>query len=272
MTMREITSTHNPSIRRAVRLRQSRGRRQQQRIIIDGLREIDRALNGQVTPDELFVRRDAPADPLRHSILQRCLEAGVDPTYVAPKVFRSLAFGDRDEGLVLVAQRPPSGLDCIPAPPQGIIGILEGVEKPGNVGAILRTADAAGLAGVVLADPQTDLYNPNAIRASLGAVFHIPVAAAPAVEVHQWLVSHGVHVYAARVEASTELNAVSFQTPAAIVVGNEADGLSTVWSDDACQAIRIPMRGIVDSLNVSVSAGILFYAASFGLSLGCASQ
>ncbi len=177
------------------------------------------------------------------------------PTLVTREVFQKLAFGDRGEGVVLVAALPHTSLEQLPFSAQAVIGVLEHVEKPGNLGAIVRTADAAGVSAVVVADGGTDLYNPNAIRASLGAIFRVPVAAASACDVRGWLESHGAHVFAARVDASVLYTQVEYRRPCAIVLGSESHGLSEAWQGAPIQAIALPMRGIVDSLNVSVDSG-----------------
>lgn len=262
ISMDLITSTHNPRVKHALQLRRRKGRRQQGRIIIDGIREIQRALLGGVEPVELFVRSDMVNQETLAAIVACCQSAAVAPIYVSPTVFRQLAFGDRADGFVLVARRPDSSLERIRLGPQSVIGVLENIEKPGNVGAILRTADAAGVAAVVLADAGTDLFNPNAIRASLGAVFHVPVAEASTRDVLAWLRAHQIAIYATRVDGATPHDSIHYRAPCAIVVGNEASGLSSQWQGPGVETVKIPMRGVVDSLNVSVTAAILFYSAT----------
>jgi TrmH family RNA methyltransferase len=135
------------------------------------------------------------------------------------------------------------------------------VEKPGNVGAVLRSADGAGVSALVVADGRTDLYNPNAIRASLGTIFTLPIAAASAEETLDWLRAQGLVLYAARVDGSIPYTQVDYRLPAAVVLGSEAEGLSGIWHGDNTQAIRLPMLGRADSLNVSAAAAVLFYEA-----------
>ncbi len=260
--MAQITSIRNPRIKQAIQLRRRRGRQQQHRIIVDGAREIWRALSNGVEAKELFVSSDLAPSELAEQILAHAESVGLRPVSVAPDVFRQLAFGDRDDGLVLVAARPDTLLDRIPLRQQSIIAVLENIEKPGNVGAVLRSADAAGVDAVILTGGGTDLFNPNAIRASMGAIFHVPVAVASMAVLHEWLQTHAVNLYAARVDGTVCYDAISYQRPAAIILGNEASGLSDQWQGPNVHAVRIPMRGIVDSLNVSVSAAILFYAAT----------
>ncbi len=180
---------------------------------------------------------------------------------VSPSLFERLAFGQRAEGVLGVAQTPPVGLDHIVLPPCPLVAVVEGIEKPGNLGAVLRSADGAGLSAVLVADPRTDLFNPNTIRASLGTVFTMPVAVASAEEILAFLGRHCLAVYAARVDAPILYTQADFRQPAAIVLGSEAEGLSGRWQGEPVQSIALPMRGAADSLNVSAAAAILFYEA-----------
>ena len=139
--------------------------------------------------------------------------------------------------------------------------ILEAVEKPGNLGAILRTADAAQVDAVIVCDPQTDVYNPNAIRSSVGCIFTVPVAVCSSTEALAWLKQQGITSYAAELQASEWYQDVNYTTPSAIVMGTEADGLTDFWLNNADKRIKIPMRGKIDSLNVSVSTAVITFEA-----------
>ncbi|HXR27252.1 MAG TPA: TrmH family RNA methyltransferase, partial [Candidatus Baltobacteraceae bacterium] len=165
------------------------------------------------------------------------------------------------DGIVAVARPPHRALADLALPPEPLVAVLEGVQKPGNVGAILRTADAAGLDAVVLADPATDLYNPNTIRASLGCIFSVPVAAAGTDEVLAWLRDLGLSVVVARVGAPRRYSDVDYRPGTAIVLGSEASGLTDRWSGPSVDAVRLPMAGLADSLSVSAAAAVLFYEA-----------
>jgi TrmH family RNA methyltransferase len=149
----------------------------------------------------------------------------------------------------------------IELPPEPLVAVLEGVEKPGNLGAILRSADAAGVAAIVVADGRTDLFNPAAIRASLGTVFHVPICAASATETLDWLDRHGLDIFAAQPASGRLYTDIDLRKGVAVVFGTEATGLSPVWAEPACQGIRLPQRGIADSLNVAVAAAVVFYEA-----------
>ncbi|MBR5626522.1 MAG: hypothetical protein IKW74_02745, partial [Thermoguttaceae bacterium] len=189
---------------------------------------------------------------------------------VLPHLFKKIGFGERNEGIIALVQAENNTLEALEQrlPQNPLLGVLEGVEKPGNTGAVFRSADGAGLDGLIIATPNLDLYNPNIIRASLGTVFHLPTAIAPAAEVVKWLKQKKIAVAAAICDRNRTRNYTEFDytQPTAIVLGNEADGLTSLWSDSPFlnqndEAILIPMLGIADSLNISNAAAILFYEA-----------
>jgi TrmH family RNA methyltransferase len=256
-----ITSLQNPRVKQAVQLRDRKGRTQQQRIIIDGAREIARAMAGGLLLDELFVCDELCRSNEARGLLRELRSGDRQLFEVTPGVFDKLAYGERQEGLIATAATPSRTLAELPLPEQPLIAVLEGIEKPGNVGAVLRSADAAGVSALIVADGGTDLYNPNAIRASLGAIFTVPVCAATSAETLAWLREKQLTIFAARVDATTSFDQANYQRGAAIVLGSEADGLTSVWYGPDVTPIKLPMRGVVDSLNVSVTAGVLFYEA-----------
>jgi TrmH family RNA methyltransferase len=160
-----------------------------------------------------------------------------------------------------VAIPPDFGLADLVLPENPLVAIVEGVEKPGNLGAVIRSADGAGVSAVIVADQLTDLYNPNAIRASLGTVFTVPVCSAPTEEVLDWLRNREIPVFAAHVDGAESYAEVDLRPPAAIVLGAEAQGLSDAWGAADITPIQLPMLGVADSLNVSTAAAVLFYEA-----------
>jgi TrmH family RNA methyltransferase len=176
-------------------------------------------------------------------------------------VLTKIAFGARSDGLVAVIRQPSLALEHLSPGPGAIVVVIEAVEKPGNLGAILRTADAVGAGAVIAADPRTDLYNPNAIRASLGTIFSMPLATATAAQTLDWLVERGLTPVAARVEAAETYLEADLAGPIAVVLGSEAQGLTTAWDDPRVRSVRIPMLGAADSLNVSVAAAVLLFEA-----------
>lgn len=257
--MSEITSLQNPRIKAALRLRSARQRRKQGRFLIDGLREISRAIQSGIHLIEgFFCPQEADSGQLQQ-VLDLWAKTRVPLWQVSPAVMEKLAYGQRREGLVAVAQIPSRLLEELVLPERPVVAVLEGVEKPGNIGAVLRSADAAGVSAVVLADCPGDLWNPNCIRASLGCVFRLPIAVSSSQEVLAWLRREGLRMYAARVDGSILYTQSDLRPPAAIILGSEAQGLSSVWTGPGIQPIRIPMCGQADSLNISVAAAVLFY-------------
>lgn len=258
-----ITSLRNPTIKAVRALRDGRKRMKSGRMIVHGLREISRAVAAGIAFEYVFF-----CPPLMNEAGRRLLEElgarGAPLIEVTQPVIEGLAFGDRTEAVVAVAVTPHRELkDFRPArtdePP--LIAVVEGVEKPGNLGAVIRSADGAGAGGVIAADLRTDLFNPNVIRASLGTVFAMPTAVASGEQVLNWLRDRGMVAYAARVDAEREYWQADFTVPCAIVLGNEAKGLSRRWSGAGVQPVRLPMLGLADSLNVSATAAILLYEA-----------
>lgn len=254
-----ITSRHNPRLKQAAELRDSRHRRASGRLLVDGARETLRALAAGVTPVEAFFD-EAAAGPRVEEALAELRRRSVPLVPVASEAFAKLAYGDRADGVVLVAEHRPRRLDEVALAPSPLVVVIEGVEKPGNLGAILRTADGAGVDAVVVVDPGVDLYNPNAVRASVGAVFRREIAVASAAEARGWLAARGLAIYAARPEAATLYTEVDFTLGCAILLGSEAEGLSPAW-DALATGVSLPMLGVADSLNVSAAAAVLLYEA-----------
>ena len=259
--MTVIRSLQNPRVKNAVRLRDRRHRSKQGRILIDGARELSRAIGAGVELIEIFV-----CEPLCESLdgdrlLADIHDCGAEVIRVTEPVFAKLAFGDRAEGVLGVATGPSTDLADLSLPENPLVVILEGVEKPGNLGAVLRSADAAGVSAVLLADPCCDPFNPNAIRASLGTIFTTPLATAGTDEVLDWLALRGLRVYAARVDGAVPYTDVDYRRSAAIVLGSEARGLSDAWTTELVTPISLPMLGVADSLNVSATAAVLVYEA-----------
>jgi TrmH family RNA methyltransferase len=261
MAVKTITSVHNPRVKDAMRLRDSRHRAKQGRILIDGARELLQALWGRMRLVELFLCVPLCKSPQAQDVLARLDSMHADAWQVPPEVFQKMAFGQRHDGVLAVAEMPRRSIaDLEPSGP-GLIAVLEGLEKPGNVGAVLRSADGASVAAVIVAEPRTDLYNPNCIRASLGTVFTKPVCTATTSDTLDWLRRRGLAIFAARPDAKTLYTEVDLAAKAAVVVGSEAAGLSDAWRGADVAAIKLPMHGTADSLNVSAACAVLFYEA-----------
>lgn len=259
--MTDITSLHNQRLKAAARLRDRRDRLSTGRFLIDGQREIQRAAASGLVIEEAFLKEGEESAELLYLVAE-LRQAGTKILSTAAGPFEKLAFGQRDEGIVAVAKSPHVTLESLQLPENPWVAVLEGIEKPGNVGAVLRTADAAGVSAVIIADGGTDLYNPNAIRASLGAIFTVPACAASSVDTLTWLKQRGLKILAAQVDGAADYTAVSYRDPCAIILGSEAHGLSEVWRGPDVTGISLPMHGVVDSLNVSATAAVLFYEAA----------
>jgi TrmH family RNA methyltransferase len=251
-------------------LRHRRQRDKQQRILIDGAREIRRAVESGVDALELFVCPDLCSRSGTSEIAAQLTDRFQDVLHLTGSVFEKLSYGHRQEGLLAVVRTPEKTLENLGLEPSSedpaggelpLLGIVESAEKPGNLGAIVRTADAAGFTAVVSADGTTDLYNPNCIRASLGTVFSLPTCAASTEETLAWLHAQQIGILVARVDGSVPYTQVDMRGPVAIVLGSEAEGVSPTWCGEGVTAVRLPMLGQADSLNLSAAAAVLFYEA-----------
>jgi len=244
-----LTSGQNPKIKDLLQLEtKSRERKARGLFVVEGRREYERAVAAGWTTETLFVRDGEP-------------EAVQADFLVSAALYEKIACRGGTEGIVAVMRMQERTLDEIPLSRSPLVLVLESVEKPGNLGAVLRTADAAGVDAVLLCDPLTDLYNPNLIRASLGAVFSVPIVACTSQEAHAWLTRHGMAILTAQLQDSLPYYDTDMVRPTAIVFGAEDTGLSDFWRERANAHIRIPMAGAMDSLNVSVSAAILAFEA-----------
>lgn len=261
MPDRRITSRQNERIKQAARLHNARDRAEQGRYTIDGIREIGRAIDGGAEVLEAFACDELLASDEARSLVARLEAADVPVWQVDRDLFAKVAYGARHEGLVAIARLREFPLTALKLPADALVAVLVGIEKPGNVGAVLRSADGAGVSAVVVADGGTDLLNPNTIRASLGTVFAVPIAVATGAETLAWLREQGVTIYAARPDAEQSYDVVDFVGPTAIVLGSEAEGLGAEWHARDVRAIKLPMHGAADSLNVSAAAAVLLYDA-----------
>lgn len=261
-----IDSPANPRIKAALGLRDRKGREAAGLTLVDGGREALRAMNAGALVETAFVCRSLIGSDDARRVVEK-LETPIGPfgaevelVEVGERAFERVAFGDRADGVVLVVRIPDRRLADLALPDAPLILITEDVEKPGNLGAILRTADAVA-ADAVIAAGGTDLYNPNVIRASIGTVFSLQVAAAPAAEVATWLRDRGIRIVASRVDAARLHVDADLTGPVALVLGSEAEGLSDAWRAPDVDGIRLPMLGIADSLNVSAAGAVLLYEA-----------
>lgn len=254
-----ITSLQNPAIKNIVKLGKSRERKQQNLFVLEGARELSLALASGYAPKAVYVNPDLFAQSKYPNVLD-----GIEPQLVqeiALPVFDKIAYREGSDGIVALMTPKQHRLADLQLSDNPFVIVLEAVEKPGNLGAILRTADAARADAVVICDTQTDLYNPNVIRSSVGGMFTVQTAVCSSQEAVEWLENNHIESYAAELRAASFYQDVDFRKPSAIVMGTEADGLTPYWLQNAKKRIKIPMRGQIDSLNVSVSTAILTFEA-----------
>jgi RNA methyltransferase, TrmH family len=256
----EITSPANPRIKQLVALRRRRSRERSDVTLVEGLAEVELALAAGVQPRTLYYC-PALATAVSLSLADRVAERGTEVIRVTRPVFEKVSYREGPDGWLAVVPAVASDLTRLDPGPQPLVLVCAGLEKPGNLGAILRTADAAGVAAVIAADPVTDWGNPNVVRASKGTVFSVPVASATAADVLDWIKGHRLRVVAATPEAAQLVTETDLTGPTAIAVGAEQTGLPDYWLAHADVRVRIPMFGRADSLNVSTSAAIITYEA-----------
>lgn len=255
-----IDSPRNPRVQAALRLRDREDRLALGQTLVDGAREVLRALQAGVDVHTAFICRGIARTDDGSEALRMIEAADIPIVEISERVHDRLAFGNRQDGIVLVVRTDSATLDALEPGQNPLILVTEDVEKPGNLGAILRTADGAGCAAVI-AIGGTDLFNPNVIRASVGTVFTMPVATATPVATIAWLLDRGIRPISARGDASTTHTAADLTGPVALILGSEADGLSDAWLAPEIQSVSILMAGTADSLNVSVAAAVLAFEA-----------
>lgn len=252
-----ITSTHNPKVKSLLSLEKPRERRRQQLFIIEGKKEIGLALGAGYKIGNLFYCLDlVPKTDLK--------SLGIEEKFLVPvtqEVFDKIAVRENSGGVIAVAEMKTHRLEEIKLSKNPLILLLESVEKPGNLGAILRTSDAAGVDALIICDPQTDFYNPNVVRSSLGCVFTKQIASASSDDAIAWLKKNKVNIYCTYLKASKPYCEADFTLPTAIVMGTEATGLSDVWVKNSMANIIIPMQGEIDSMNVSTAAAVVVFEA-----------
>lgn len=261
--IKEITSLQNDLVKEVLQLQEkSRSRKQKGLFVIEGMREISLAIEGGYELETLLICHDIlkKSEPVAIEDLEKFSHA--DRVHLSPKVYKKLAHRKKTEGILAIARSRNLSLKGLKLSANPLILVAEATEKPGNIGALLRTADAAIVDAVIIANPVTDLYNPNVIRSSVGCVFTNQIAMAGTDEVLDFLTENKINIFTAVLdESSKPYYQKDFTLPSAIVVGTEATGLSQQWTSDTTQNIMIPMQGKIDSLNVSVSAAILIFEA-----------
>jgi TrmH family RNA methyltransferase len=257
--MDRLTSAQNPKIKQLVRLKDRKERDETALFLIEGYREIKRAADSGVRFHSLYTCPEFFLGENEEALMR---QVGCEIFELPEHLFEKISYRDRPDGLVAIAHQMNLGLKDLAShkiPP--LFVIAESIEKPGNLGTILRSADAVGADGVIVCDRCTDIYNPNVVRASVGTLFTIPVIEAKSLETLTWLKNHKIQVVAATPSAELEYTEADLSGPLAIVVGTEQLGLTDHWMKAADIQVKIPMKGIADSLNVGAATTLLLYEA-----------
>jgi TrmH family RNA methyltransferase len=256
-----ISSLQNPRVKNVVKLRQRSHRDELDLMLIEGYREIRRAADNNHPIDELFFCRELFQGSNEDQLIEDCEASGAQIYECLENVFRKMAYRDRPEGLLAVSPQVTGKLADLVLPDNPLLVIAEAIEKPGNLGTILRSADATGVNAVIVCDRCTDINNPNVVRASIGTIFSLPVVEAKSDEVLTWLKDNNVTIVAATPHTDTPYTDADLTGPVAITVGTEQLGLSEEWMQKADKQVAIPMLGQSDSLNVASATTILLYEA-----------
>ena len=256
--MKKIESLQNPLIKHLVQLQtKSKLRKQTQTFLIEGVREISLALKGGY---ELETALFWP-EIISETEVKKTIPKSVELVEISSEVYKKLAYRDTTEGILAIAKTKSLKLEDLNLPENPLILVAEGLEKPGNLGAILRTADAAKLDAVLIANPKSDLYNPNIIRASVGCLFTNDIAVGTTDEVISFLRKNHINIYCATLQNAVSYHTKDYTKPTALVVGTEATGITDEFRKKSDGNIIIPMQGEIDSMNVSVAASILIFEA-----------
>ncbi|MEI7508174.1 MAG: RNA methyltransferase [Flavobacterium sp.] len=256
--MKQITSIQNPFIKSLIQLQEkAKARKQSGTFMIEGKREIELAIKGDYELETILflpelISQDQIATFSTHSF---------DLIEINKEVYKKLAYRDTTEGILAVARTKSLTLTDLILPKNPLILVMESIEKPGNIGAMLRTCDAANIDAVIIANPKTDLYNPNIVRSSVGCLFTNQIATGSTEEVIQYLKNKSIAIFSATLQNSHAYYQENYTNPTALVVGTEATGLTQAWRDHSKQNILIPMQGEIDSMNVSVASAILLFEA-----------
>ncbi len=260
-----ITSLQNPRLKRLVKLRDRRPRDEAGLFLIEGYRELKRALEAGVKPAELYCGADWFLGANEPALIEEAARSGTQVFDLSKEAFAKVSYRDRPDGLLAVAPQWRRALADLDAAVTGAANpfllVIEAIEKPGNLGTILRSADAAGIGAVIVCDPVTDIFNPNVVRSSTGVLFSMPVVVAGSPEVRAWLRRHGIRAVATTPAAGAIYTDSDLRGPLAIIMGNEQYGLSEFWLKESDLLVRIPMAGQADSLNVAMATVITLFEA-----------
>lgn len=252
-----ITSLQNPKVKEVVKLRDRRPREESGLFLIEGYRELKRAVDAGRKVETLFYCPELFLGSNERALIEQCRPATL--LECTKEVFAKISYRDRPDGLLAVAPQIHLKLSDLKLKKNPFLLIAESIEKPGNLGTILRSCDAAGVDAVIVCDPTTDIHNPNVVRSSVGTLFTLPVIEASSEEALAYLKKHNISAMAATPHAKSEFTQADLKVPLAIVVGTEQYGLTENWMNNADIKVRIPMFGVADSLNVASATTILLY-------------
>jgi len=251
----------NPQIKEAIKLQNRQKRDELGVFLIEGYRELKRAYHGGVTIQKLFICPERFLGENEEILIENVESSGAEVLECAPSVFDKLSYRDRPDGLVAIAAQMHRTLDSLQMGDNPLFVVAEGIEKPGNLGSIMRSADGVGADGVIVCDRCTDIYNPNVVRASVGTLFTQPVIEAKGAELFSWLKEQQIQIVATSPDAKIDYTEADLRGPVAVVVGTEQLGLSQMWMEGADVQVSIPMKGVADSLNVATATTLLLYEA-----------
>ena len=266
MRTESITSAQNPKIKALLELQEkSKARKRTGLFVVEGRRELQHCIEAGFEPHTLFICRDIMTekefDRILGAIEENFTGMMCPIIEISRQLYDKIAYRGGTEGIIAELHCKDMSLESLELKENPLVVVLESVEKPGNLGAVLRSADASGADAVIVCDPLTDLYNPNLIRSSIGAIFTVPVATATSEDAIRWLKERGIRIYTAQLQDSEWYYDTDMTGGTAIIMGTEATGLTDIWRKAADAHIKIPMLGRLDSLNVSVSAAILMFEA-----------
>jgi len=256
--LKQITSIQNPLIKSLVLLQEkAKARKQSGTFLIEGKREIELAIKGNYQLETILFLPEL----ITENEINKLVKSKVELIEITKEVYQKLAYRDTTEGILAIAKTKTLSLNDLKLPENALILVMESIEKPGNIGAMLRTCDAANIDAVIIANPKTDLYNPNIVRSSVGCLFTNQIASDTTENVIQFLKDKKIAIFGATLQNSNFYHTQDYTTASALVVGTEATGLTQAWRDNATQNIIIPMQGEIDSMNVSVASAILLFEA-----------
>ncbi|HBM16176.1 MAG TPA: RNA methyltransferase [Lentisphaeria bacterium] len=258
----EISSLHNERIKEIIKLKDRRTRDKLGKTFLEGYRLISRAFDAKFPIEECYFCPEQFLGSNENSLLNALSENGVKLIKVNPSILTKMAYRDRPEGLIAVSKIKKHYLHSVEAKKNGLYLVLESIEKPGNLGSIMRAADASGVDGILICDKRTDIYNPNVLTASTGAIFYVPFAECSSEEALEWLTKNKIQTLATTPHTDKSYDKINLTESIAIVVGTEQVGLTDFWMNNSTIKTLIPMNGKIDSLNVAIATSVILFEAA----------